>query len=185
VSDEQYGRYIWQKLREQSSAWSHWNSNDNLNTENQALDKAYAHGGQTYVGGPICGTYAVCVSGVSFVTDDTAMTFGRVIITKEDDISVWKQFHEYGHVIDYVDVGAERFLQDYAWAKLTAVVHRGGDRPDDGNWTEKSANARADAAWSAWDAAGKSTNLEAGPSLLPDTVKDVFRTSNYSEQGAD
>jgi hypothetical protein len=168
-------------LQGQSSSWSHWDDTTTQALEYRQLLNGYNHGGHTYVGGPICGLYAVCLTGVSFVNKGTAITFGRVILTSEDTITPWRQFHEYAHVIDYLDVGASRFGRDWLWGRFRADPDDGTYKyPDDGNWLEKSANERADAANFAWDAAGGSSSTQAGPRLLPGAVEDVFRTSSYS-----
>ncbi len=186
ASDKAWGVYMWQDLRNQNSSWSHGNDETNIGVEARALEYGYTHGGHTYVGGPICGLYAVCVTGVSGISDHTAMTFGRIILADEIDakISVWKQLHEYTHVLDYADVGAARFGRDYTRAWSTSWAHRGGDRPDDGNWLEKSANEHADAANAAWNDAGMSPRADGGPYLLPDAVKDVYLTTSYGASDA-
>jgi RHS repeat-associated protein len=158
VSDAAYGLPLLLDLQKQPSSWSHWNDKTTEGLEYRMLLNGYNGGGHTYVGGPICGLYAVCVTGVSWINDHTAMTFGRVILADTDTI----------------------FGRDYAWAWSTAWTHRGGDHPDDGNWLEKSANERADAAEAAWKAASGSSSDQAGPRLLPGAVTDVFRTSSYS-----
>ncbi len=178
-SDVEYGVYIWQDLQAQPSSWSHWNDPHNLGLEQDALAYGYSHGGHTYVGGPICGLYAVCVTGVSQLGQgENNITFGRVILFETKKPQAWLQFHEYTHLIDYVDVGAERFLNDYVKGAVAGIFHGG---LHGGNWLEKTAIDHSKDALSAWIDDGGEESGTTGPRLLPETVKDVYWTTSYTD----
>ena len=123
-----------------------------VDEDTAALERAWIlwgldHGGELYTdpnGGP-CGRTMVCVIGdLPTGQDRNAITLGRSAVFDSDDdetLDMWWQMHEYAHVVDQVDVGANAFLQDYAVEALFTTVI--GEDSHDGNILEQACNLRA------------------------------------------
>jgi RHS repeat-associated protein len=181
MTDRDYGMAQLASLWQMNGDWNHWNDRNTEKVEAGALGLGYDTGGHTYVGGPICGIYAVCIAGVDEVgPGENTMTFGRVILSEREALTPYLQLHEFGHVVDFMHVGSDKFYRDYGNGAIAGWFK--GDAHDR-NWMEETADRRRDAALPFYEALGVNPNKATTERILmPPEVQEIFSVTSYGEK---
>jgi len=155
-------------LLSQPSNLKQWSDPKMVDAMAAALTYAYLTGGKSYDKGPICGVYAVCVSGVPELgAGENTMTIGLVVISERNELSAWLQFHEYTHVVDEMDEGWDSFSGNYPTGAWYAGLR--GEDLHAGSAYEKRADRVASLAvksYTDWLGGSSSTELRFLPSSV-------------------